>query len=139
MTLCSPCVQTKRPGVYVQNVPRVCRHHAHMLKHMCAWCRHTQGRFECTHGGVFESTHFFFTLFFQRAATHTNTHNTHTNTHTHQTHTHTHHDHQQHHDHNDTHHTAQHTTPHGDRDRDRQRQRETERRQRKRDRERETR
>ena len=26
------------------------------LKHMCAWCRYTRGRFEWTEGGVFEST-----------------------------------------------------------------------------------
>ena len=25
-------------------------------ENMCAWCRHKRGRFECTHGGVFEST-----------------------------------------------------------------------------------
>ena len=60
-------------------LPRVYRHHAHMLKHMCAWCRHTQGRFECTQGGRFVHTHTFFSTFFQRAATHTNTH-THTHT-----------------------------------------------------------
>ena len=41
---CPPCVHSKRP--------RVCRHHAHMLKSMCACCWHTRGRFECTHGGV---------------------------------------------------------------------------------------
>ena len=40
----SPCVHSKRP--------RVCRHHAHMLKHMCAWCQYTRGRFERTHGDV---------------------------------------------------------------------------------------
>ena len=40
-----PCVHSKRP--------RVCRQHAHMLFNMCAWCRHTRGRFESTHGGVF--------------------------------------------------------------------------------------
>ena len=53
----------QNPRVSVQNVPvcpsktsRVCRHHALMLKHkMCGWCRYTRGRFECTHGGVFES------------------------------------------------------------------------------------
>ena len=39
-----PCVDSKRPRVY--------RHHGHMLKHMCAWCRNTRGRFERTHGGV---------------------------------------------------------------------------------------
>ena len=36
-----PCVRSKRPRVY--------RHHAHMLKHVCAWCRYTRGRFERTH------------------------------------------------------------------------------------------
>ena len=64
----SPCVHSKRPRVY--------RHHAHMLKHMCAWCRQTRGRFECTHGGVFESTHVFFSRFFsvpEHTQTHTNT------------------------------------------------------------------
>ena len=40
-----PCVDSKRPRVY--------RHHAHMLKHMCVWCGHTRRRFECTPGGVF--------------------------------------------------------------------------------------
>ena len=38
----SPCVRPKRPRLY--------RHHAHMLKHVCAWCRYTRGRFERTHG-----------------------------------------------------------------------------------------
>ena len=32
--------------------PRVCRHHAHMLKHVCAWCPYTRARFERTHGDV---------------------------------------------------------------------------------------
>ena len=72
----SPCVRSKRPRVY--------RHHAHMLKHMCAWCRHTRGRFECTHVDVL-NPHTGFSTFFQRAATHTK--NTQTHTHTHQTHT----------------------------------------------------
>ena len=40
-----PCVRSKRPRVY--------RLHAHMLKHMCAWCRQTRRRFESTHGSVF--------------------------------------------------------------------------------------
>ena len=26
--------------------------HSHMLKHLWTWCWYTQGRFECTHGGV---------------------------------------------------------------------------------------
>ena len=39
----SPCVGPRRL--------RVCRHHAHMLKHTCAWCRHTRRRFERAHGG----------------------------------------------------------------------------------------
>ena len=43
-TLKTPCVDSKRPRVY--------RHHTHMLKHMCAWCRYTRGRFESRHGGV---------------------------------------------------------------------------------------
>ena len=34
----SPCVRSTRPRVY--------RHHAHMCFNMCAWCRHTRGRFE---------------------------------------------------------------------------------------------
>ena len=37
-----PCVRPKRLRVY--------RHHAHMLKHMCARCRHTRGRIGRTHG-----------------------------------------------------------------------------------------
>ena len=45
----SPCLDSKRP--------LVCRQHAHMCFNMCACCRHTQGRFECIHGGVFKSTH----------------------------------------------------------------------------------
>ena len=39
-----PCVLSKRP--------RVCRHQAHMFKHVCAWCRYTQGSFERTHGRI---------------------------------------------------------------------------------------
>ena len=41
---CTPCVGPKRL--------RVCRHPAHMCFNMCAWCWHTRGRFECTHGDV---------------------------------------------------------------------------------------
>ena len=40
----SACVDSKRLRVY-------------MLFNMCACCRHTRGRSECTHGCVFESTH----------------------------------------------------------------------------------
>ena len=39
---CVVCVRPKRHHVY--------RHHAHMLKHMCAWCRYTRRRVEWTHG-----------------------------------------------------------------------------------------
>ena len=39
-----PCVDSKNVPVYAG------RHHAHMLKHMCAWCRHARGRFESAHG-----------------------------------------------------------------------------------------
>ena len=96
---------TKALRLLIQKRPRVYRHHAHMLKHMCAWCRHT--RFECTHGGRLVHTHTVFSRFFSVPQHTPNTH----------------------HDHNDTHHT----TPHGDRDRERdrfrerQRERETER------------
>ena len=95
MTPSPPCVDSKRPRVY--------GHHAHMLKHMYAWCRHTRRRFECTHGCVFESTHGFFHIF-QRAATHkhTQTHTTTTNNTT---------------QHNTQHHTETET----ERDRERQR------------------
>ena len=41
----SPCVHSKRPRVY--------GHHAHMCFNMCAWCQYTRGRFERTHGDVF--------------------------------------------------------------------------------------
>ena len=40
----------KKTRVYVQNVA-VSTGTAYMLKHMCAWCRYTRGRFEWTHGG----------------------------------------------------------------------------------------
>ena len=56
-TLKTPCVDSKTPPCVDSKRPRVCRHHAQMLKSMCAWCQHTRGRFESTHGGVFESTH----------------------------------------------------------------------------------
>ena len=39
---CVVCVRPKRPRVY--------RHHAHMLKHMSAWCPYTRRRVERTHG-----------------------------------------------------------------------------------------
>ena len=39
------CVHPKRP--------RVCRQHAHMRFNMCACCRYTRGRFECTHEKAF--------------------------------------------------------------------------------------
>ena len=100
----SPCVPAPR---------------AHVETHVRVVCRRTRGRFERTHGDVFEPTHGFFHIFSACRITHTHEH-THTHTHTHQTR----HDHQQHHDHNDTHHTTpQHTTPHGDRDRERDRER----------------
>ena len=39
---CVVCVRPKRHLLY--------RHHAHMLKHMCGWCRYTRGRVEWKHG-----------------------------------------------------------------------------------------
>ena len=60
------------------NRPRVYRHHAHMFKHMYAWCWQTRGRFECTHGGVFGiHTRVFSTFFNVPQHTQTNKH-THT-------------------------------------------------------------
>ena len=52
----APCVHSKRP--------RICRHHAHMLKHVCAWCRYTRGRgrFERTHGDVLSGHTGFFSV-----------------------------------------------------------------------------
>ena len=74
-----------------------------------------RGRFECTHGGVFESIHVFFFPHFFSVPQHTQTH---TNTHTHQTHTTTTNNTTTTTTHHTTHHTrshhttAQHTTPH---------------------------
>ena len=56
-TLKTPCVDSKTPPCVDSKRPRVCRQHAHMLFSMCAWCRYTRGRFECTHGERFKSTH----------------------------------------------------------------------------------
>ena len=67
------------------------------VSYMWAWCRHTRGRFESTHGKRFERVHGFFFTFFSPCR---NTPNTH-------------------HHHNDTHHITQ----HGDRNRERQRKR----------------
>ena len=64
----SPCVRFKRPRVY--------RHHAHMLKHMCA-CWHTRGRFERTHGDVLN----LHTEVTQRHTQKTHTQDTHGHTH----------------------------------------------------------
>ena len=119
-----PCVHSKRPRVY--------RHHAHMCFNMCAWCRHTRRRFECTHGSVLN----LHTVF---SACHTTWHTPrHTTTH-HDTprHTTTHHDTPRHtttHHHTPPHtlhkhiqpHTTTHTTSHGDRDRDRRQRKKTE-------------
>ena len=69
----SPCVRSKRPRVY--------RHHAHMFQHMCAWCRHSRRRFQCTHGGVLEANTGFSTFFSVPQHTHTHTpHQAHTTT-----------------------------------------------------------
>ena len=98
----SPCVDSKCPRAY--------RHHAHMLKHMCAWCRYARGRFECTHGGVLfsESTHARFFSVPQHTQTHTTTTNNTTTTTTHTT----------------QHNTQHHTETERDRDRDREREKE---------------
>ena len=93
----SPCVDSKRARVY--------RHHAHMLKHVCAWCWYTRRRVERTHGDVW-SGHTGF------SACHT-PHTTHT-TPQHKT------------QHTTTHHNNTTTTPHENRDRQAETERETE-------------
>ena len=99
----SPCARSKSPRVY--------RHHAHMFQHMCVWCQHTRGRFECTHGGVSESTYGFSTLF--SVPQHT------------QTHTHTKHTPRPPTTPRPQRHTTQHTTSHRDRDRERRQRKKT--------------
>ena len=37
-------------GMCPSTTSRVYQHHAHMLKHTCAWCRYTRRRVEWTHG-----------------------------------------------------------------------------------------
>ena len=58
-------ISTSFPHVDLKNAS-VCRFktspcmpatRAHMFQHVCACCRHTRRRFECTHGKRFESTH----------------------------------------------------------------------------------
>ena len=137
----SPCGRSKRPRVDV--------HHAHMLTHFCAWCRYTRRRFECTHGGVFESTHGFFPSFFsvpQHTQTHTHTPKTQHNTTTTQHHNnttpqhhnntttqqHTHNTTTQQHTHNTQHNTRHHTETETERERKRERRRDKTRRQEKR-------
>ena len=48
----TPVCPFKTSRVYVQNVPCMPAQRAHVLKHVCALCRHTRGRFERTHGDV---------------------------------------------------------------------------------------
>ena len=67
---------------------------AHMLKHVCAWCRYTRGRFERTHGDVLSGHTGFRTL---SQTTHHTAH---------------------------IHNTPQHTTSHGDTDRERETEKE---------------
>ena len=50
----NPRVSIQNASVYIQKRPRVYRQHAHTFFNMCAWCRHTRRRFECTHGGVLD-------------------------------------------------------------------------------------
>ena len=111
----SSCARPKRP--------RVCRHHAHTLKHLCDWCRHTRRRFERTHGDVLDGH----TGVLQRVTPHTTPHthhNTRHNTTTHNTTTKnstTHHNNNHHH--NNTRRQRRRETEKEDRDRERGRQR----------------
>ena len=69
VAVCVRCgvARSKRLPFVCSKRPRVYRHHAHMLKHMCAWCRYTRGRFERTHEERFGRTHGVF----QRVTHHT--------------------------------------------------------------------
>ena len=89
----------------------------------CACCRHTRGRFECTHGGVL-SLH---TGFSACHTPHATRHSTTTTHHTHHTQPDTPHTRPQTQTttHNDT---TTHTTSHGDRDRERRQRKKTGRR-----------
>ena len=66
----SPCVRSKRPRVY--------QHHAHMLKSICAWFRHTRGHFECTHSDVLDRHTGFFSVSHHTAHTQHKTQHTET-------------------------------------------------------------
>ena len=96
--------------VWIQNVP-VCTTtpRVHVSTHVRVVPAYT-GTFVNVHTEAFLKPNTGFSTFFQRAATHTNTHTprppTTTTTH------------------NDTHHTTQHTTSHGDRERETERDRE---------------
>ena len=94
LSLTPPCVDSKRPRVYVQNVPV----YTGTTRTCVSSC--PRGRFERTRGRRFESTHGVFPV----------CHTTHPHTHTHT--------------HHNTRHKTQHTTTattHGDRERDRER------------------
>ena len=49
VVVCVRCgvARSKRAPVVHSKRHRVYQHHAHMLKHMCAWCWYTRGRFAC--------------------------------------------------------------------------------------------
>ena len=55
--VCGVVWHAENPVCTFKTSPCVPAPRAHVLKHVCAWCRYTRGRFECTHGGVSESTH----------------------------------------------------------------------------------
>ena len=98
--------------------PFVLAPRAHMLKHVCAWCWYTRGRFERTHGDVL-SGHTGFRSVSHTTHTHMNTHTTpqnNTNTTQHNTA-----------QHNTTQHNTTRPQHHTEIDRDRQRQTETDR------------
>ena len=102
LSLSAVCPFKNVPVCTFKTSPCVPAPRAHMLKHVCAWCRYKRGRFERSHGDKL-SGH----MVFSRCHTPHTAHRTHANTHnaTQQ--------------HNNTT-----TTPHRDRDRDRQRHKE---------------
>ena len=98
--------------------PFVLAPRAHMLKHVCAWCRYTRGRFERTHGDVLSGHTGFFSV------SHTTHHTAHTTQHNTTQHNTTQHNTTQHNTtRHDTTRPQHHTETETETDRDRQRQR----------------
>ena len=59
LSLTPPCVHPRRLRVYIQHVP-VYAGTTRTCFNMCAWCRYTRRRVECTHGDVLDGHTGFF-------------------------------------------------------------------------------